>query len=167
MTTTATGLAVLAEVHWPEHADDTAPPIAGFVVSAFNPMVAEVARRCLGLAPPTPRTGIVLASTRGDTATARATTEAVTAGRRVPPLLFFQSNPNAVLGHIAALHGLIGPLVCTSPTGDPLTDALACADLLAADADLDAVLVIVADLAADPGETDHAHALLVTAMGAA
>ncbi|MGW5053893.1 beta-ketoacyl synthase chain length factor [Actinokineospora sp. NPDC004072] len=162
MTGTLDRVAVLAEARW---SGPDAPAIAGFVVSNFNPMVAEVARRCFAQRPPRPRTGVVLASVRGDTATAAAIAAAVAAGRRVPPLLFFQSNPNAVLGHIAARWGLIGPLVCASPTGEPLADALACAELLADEAD--EVLVITADLARTPDDTDQAHALLVTPVEAA
>ncbi|HEY0638897.1 MAG TPA: beta-ketoacyl synthase chain length factor [Pseudonocardiaceae bacterium] len=161
--------AVLARAEWPDRPADELPQIAGFVVSAFNPLVAEVAERCLrpvyGEPPADPargaRTGIVLASVRGDVTTARTVAEAVRTGSRVPPLLFFQSNPNAVLGYVAARWGLAGPVVCTAPTGDALDDGLSVAALLVEDGDAAEVLVIAADLAAGDGATDHAVAVLV------
>jgi hypothetical protein len=109
-------------------------------------------------------TAVVLASVRGDTATATAVADALRAGRRVPPLLFFQSNPNAVLGHITARWGLAGPVVCTSPGGDALADGLAVARLLLADGDATEVLVIAAELA-DDSDRDGATALLVGPAG--
>jgi Beta-ketoacyl synthase, N-terminal domain len=160
----------LARAEWP--GDDSAlPQIAGFVVSNFNPLVAEVAERCLrahyGTPPADPdrgaRTGVVLASVRGDVTTADAVADALREGRRVPPLLFFQSNPNAVVGFVTARWGLEGPVVCTSPVGDPLTDGLAVAELLLCDEAATEVLVIAADLATDDDDRDVAVAVLVTA----
>jgi hypothetical protein len=157
--TVPSGLTVLARAVWPATEGDALPPIAGFIVSAFNPLVAEVAERCLrahyGAPPADPEraetTAVVLASVRGDTATAAAVAAALAEGRRVPPLLFFQSNPNAVVGHITARWGLAGPVVCTSPAGDALADALAEAELLIVDGDATEVLVIVADLGSGAG----------------
>ncbi|HEX5405123.1 MAG TPA: beta-ketoacyl synthase chain length factor [Pseudonocardiaceae bacterium] len=170
--TRAPGPAVLARGEWPAGPDDqpgTLPQIAGFVVSAFNPLVAQAAERCLvaryGAAPADAeigaRTGVVLASVRGDTATADAVRAALLAGRRVPPLLFFQSNPNAVVGYVTARWGLAGPVACTSPAGDPLADGMAVAELLIADGAADQVLVIAAELATSDDETDRAVAALV------
>jgi hypothetical protein len=179
------GLRVLSYARWPQTEDDTLPQIAGFIVSSFNPLVAEVADRCLrnrnALRAPreagadddaaapnqttASRTALVLASVGGDRATAGALAEAVRTERRVPPLLFFQSNPNAVLGHIAARHRLTGPLVCISPPmeradGIPAA-ALVEADLLLRDGDADEVLLIAAEQGAAPGERDRAEAVLV------
>jgi hypothetical protein len=161
--TTDGGLVVLCKATWPT-AGDTAPtPVAGFVVSQFNPLVVQVADRCLaahyGSPPADPRTGVVLASVAGDTATADATSAAVRAGRKPAPLLFFQSNPNAVVGYVTARWDLRGPVVCTSPTGDPLTDAMTVAALLIDDGDATQVLVITAEL---DGDTGRADALLVS-----
>ncbi len=145
---------LLAEARWPEPGDPVEPPpIAGFVASTFSPLVAAVAERCLSRAGAIPLgTAIVLVTARGDLASARAVAEAVGAGRRISPLMFFQSVPNAVLGHVAARHGLDGPLICISPcTGDPLAEGLAETEHPA--------LVIVADQ--DP---DRAHAVLVQAL---
>jgi hypothetical protein len=158
---------VLARAEW--SVGDPLPQIAGFVVSNFNPLVAEVAERCLrahyGTAPADPvrgaTTGVVLASVRGDVTTADTVADALREGRRVPPLLFFQSNPNAVVGHVTARWGLAGPVVCTSPSGDPLADGLAVAALLIEDEAATEVLVIVADLATSADERDHAVAVLV------
>jgi 3-oxoacyl-(acyl-carrier-protein) synthase len=164
-------MVVLARGQWPESEDDELPPLAGFTASSFNPLVAEAAERCLraryGPAPgPEPtRTALLLASGSGDRATASAIDAAAASRRRVPPLLFFQSNPNAVLGHVAARWRLTGPVVATSPTTQPgpdgvPPDALELAALLLADGDADQVLVIAAEQAL-PGERDHAVALLL------
>lgn len=172
---TSRELTVLARGQWPDGPDDTPenlPRIAGFIVSEFNPLVAEAAERCLrarhGAAPADPAigatTGVVLASVRGDVTTTEAVHEALAAGRRVPPLLFFQSNPNAVVGHVTARWGLHGPVVCTSPVGDPLADGLAVAELLIADGAATEVLVIAAELAGNENERDHAVAVLVAGL---
>jgi len=179
------GLTVLARAEWPAGPDDTPatlPRIAGFIVSEFNPLVAQAAERCLrarhGDAPADPvvgaTTGVVLASVRGDVTTIEAVHEALAAGRRVPPLLFFQSNPNAVVGHVTARWGLRGPVVCTSPVGDPLADGMAVAELLIADGAATEVLVIAAEVAApndendendqNEDERDHAVAVLVAGL---
>ncbi|MFF1903734.1 beta-ketoacyl synthase N-terminal-like domain-containing protein [Kitasatospora sp. NPDC058218] len=167
-----TELRVLAEARWPEPGrHDPLPPIPGFTASSFNPLVAETAERCLrahhGTAPAPGRTALLLASAGGDRATARAIDDAAASGQRVPPLLFFQSNPNAVLGHIAARWGLTGPVVAISPAdsvpGRVPQDALDLAALLLADGDADQVLVIAAEQAEPAGGTDRAAAVLVTA----
>lgn len=164
----ATSLVELASANWPGTRGDELPPVAGFVTSAFSPLVAAVADLCLLRffpAPPAPsvygdRTAIVLASSTGDIATAAAVAEAVQAGTRVPPLLFYQSNHNAVAGHVAARWGLYGPVVCTMPGAaeDPgcprpltaaITEARACADLLIEDGAADAAMVIAANAHAD------------------
>ncbi len=156
---------LLAEARWPlDGVGEELPPIAGFVESAFSPLVAAVADLCLrgfyGAPPARPaegeRTAIVLTSATGDLATAAAVAAAVQAGRRVPPLLFYQSNPNAVAGYVAARWGLSGPVVCTMP-GRPepgtatdassraLAEARAAADVLIGDGDADAALLIAAN----------------------
>jgi len=168
-----TELTLLAKAHWPGPTDDGLPPIAGFTVSTFNPLVAEAAERCLsayyGPAPgPGPtRTALLLTSGSGDLATAAAIAAAsADTGRRMPPLLFFQSNPNAVLGHIAARWQLTGPVVATAPAtpaapGEVPADALDLAELLLDDGDADQVLLIAAEQAPEPHQ-DRAVALLLT-----
>lgn len=168
---------VLAEARWPTgSADDQLPEVAGFVESAFSPLVAALADLCLASyfgAPPTglaegERTAIVVASSTGDLATAAAVAAAVQAGRRVPPLLFYQSNPNAVAGYIAARWGLSGPVVCTMPGSAAADDdadsraraeALAFADILIESGDADAVLAIAAN--AYPGGATSGTATLI------
>lgn len=171
--------AVLAQARWPAgSAADDLPQIAGFVDSAFSPLVAMVADLCLcdfyGAPPAAPahgeRTAIVLASATGDLPTAAAVARAVQAGRRVPPLLFYQSNPNAVVGHVAARWGLSGPVVCTMPGDSPaaittdassraLAEARAAARLLIGDGDADAALVVAANAYLD-GSFDGAAELI-------
>jgi hypothetical protein len=163
------GLTVLARGQWPARPDDVLAPIPGFIVSSFSPLVAELAERCLqryfGARPADQargeRTAVLLASTTGDLATAAAVAAAVDAGRRVPPLLFYQSNPNAVVGHLTARWGLAGPVVCTSPAAGALADALQGAVLLVQDGDAAAVLVIVAELGRPGAGDDHGTAMLV------
>jgi 3-oxoacyl-(acyl-carrier-protein) synthase len=149
-----------AEARWPEAGDPAAPPpLAGFVVSSFSPLVAAVAERCLirgygdRTAAPA-RTAIVIVSPLGDVASAVHVAEAVDHRTRVGPLLFYQSVPNAVAGYVAARWGLAGPVVCTSPVGDELADGLAMAGLLLDDGDCDEALVVVV--------TGTARALLVS-----
>ncbi len=165
----AAGLTVLASARWPASSADVLPSIPGFVLSSFSPLVAELAERCLrwyfGERPADPargtHTAVLLASTSGDLATAAAVAGAVDAGRRVPPLLFYQSNPNAIVGHLTARWGLAGPVVCTSPAAAALPDALRGAARLIEDGDAAAVLVIVAEQEQPRGGQDRGTALLL------
>jgi hypothetical protein len=172
-------LHLLAWAHWPGPADVHLPVIPGFVESSFSPLVAAVADRCLGEYRPTTATGvpprwdetdadataIVLVTTYGDVATAAAVAAAVDSGRRVPALLFFQSVPNSVLGHIAARWGLLGPIVCVCPGEDPFVEAWSIVEPMLANGDAARVLVIVADQGFGPTRLDKAAALLVSAAG--
>lgn len=185
--TGATELRVLARSRWPERDGDTVTPVPAFVISSFNPLVVEAAERCLTRhygAPPASahepdraaRTALILASTGWDRGSARALAAAAGSGARVPPLLFFQSNPNAVLGHVAARWGLGGPVVCLGPppSGAPPAAGPTCEESLQAALDQAALvlgggeavdaLVIAAEQGRDPGEPDGAVALLVTAQ---
>jgi hypothetical protein len=172
--TTATAVRILARGGWPEPGDTELPPLAGFTASSFSPLVAVAAERCLRThlgpdrpVPPAPtRTALLLASSSGDRATARAIDTAAASGGRVPPLLFFQSNPNAVLGHLAARWQLTGPVVAVAPTtpavpGELPVDALELAALLLADGDADQVLVISAEQTEDRRCPDRAVAALL------
>ena len=167
---TSLDLEVLALARWPESVEDHAASltqIPGFVQSAFNPLVAAVAKRCLERSPESVprRTALVLVSASGDVATARELADAVKTGRRVAPLLFFQSNPNAVLGHVASRHGLDGPVVCLGPTpgdAEPRERAVAEAELLLLDDAADAVLVLLVEQGPDAApDADRAEALLL------
>jgi hypothetical protein len=156
------GPVVLARAGWPATADDTLRAIPGFVLSTFNPMVAEVADRCLRARygqPPVPDragvTALVLASARGDVTTIETAARDAAAGHRVSPLLFFQSNPNAVLGWIAARWDLTGPVLSIAPTGgDLLAAARAEAELLIADGEATDVLLLAAELDPDRAEAE-------------
>ncbi len=157
-------LVVLARSAWPTADHDPLPGLPGFIVSSFSPLAAELAERCLRQyfgSPPADtnraeQTAIVLASTTGDIATAVAVAQAVDQGRSVPPLLFYQSNANAVVGYVAARWGLAGPVVCTIPASDGLTDALEVATLLIEGGDAVAALVILADQRQQDGDTGTA-----------
>ena len=164
-------LRIVHGIHWPQSAGDVAPPLAGFTVSSYNPLVAAAAASCLRDRPAVPestRTALLLASHTGDRGTAQAISAAVAAGRPVPALLFFQSNPTAVLGHVAARWKLTGPVVAISRPARTIgltREVLAEAELLLRDADADEVLVIVAEQGRTPEEPDEAVAALVVLRG--
>jgi hypothetical protein len=160
---TSTGVyPVLATARWDGPDDGIPAPIPGFALSSFSPLVAHVAGRCLGrYGAPRPRTAVVLVSVHGDVATAAAVAQAVDGGRRVAPLLFFQSVPNSVAGHVAARWRLTGPVVCLSPIGEPMADGLAQARELIEDGDADAALVVVVTQGSVDGGRDTARAVLV------
>jgi hypothetical protein len=159
------GLAVSSSASWPETgADGEAPALAGFIESTFSPLIAEVAERALRRRDQ-PRaasavTAIVIVTNLGDVTSAIRVATAVDAGRRVSPLLFFQSVPNAVAGYIAARWQLTGPVVCVSGTSAGMDVAA----LLIDDGDAEDVLIVRHDLAVtDGGESDRAAAVVVTA----
>lgn len=160
----AAGLTVLSCASWPEtDADSEVPALAGFIESAFSPLIAEVAKRALHRRDQ-PRaagtiTAIVLVTNRGDVTSAIRVAAAVDAGDRVSPLLFFQSVPNAVAGYVAARWQLTGPVVCVSGTSAAMTVAAQ----LIEDADAHDVLIVRVDLAVTQGgDSDLAAAVLVT-----
>ncbi len=160
------GVSVRAVARWPESEGDGRPPgIPGFVPSPFGPLAAAAAERCLRRhrdPDGTPaRTAIVVVSVHGDLATSEAVAAAVDAGSRVQPMLFFQSVPNSIAGHIAARSRLTGPISCISPVGAPVEDGLAAAALLFADLDADEALVLVVEQGHPGGAADHALAILV------
>lgn len=158
---TAAGLSVASSASWPEtDADSEVTPLPGFIESTFSPLIAEVAGRALHRrdhATPGAVTAIVLVTALGDVTSAARVAAAVDAGRRVPPLLFFQSVPNAVAGYLAARWHLTGPVVCVSGT----SAGLEVAALLIDDADADEALVVRVDVSVT-GDGDRAAAILVT-----
>jgi hypothetical protein len=167
-------LVVLARSAWPATPPAALPAVPGFIVSSFSPLAAHLAELCLlryfGCPPADParggQTAVVLASTTGDVATAAAVASAVDRGRPVPPLLFYQSNPNAVVGHVAARWGLEGPVTCTIPARRGLADALDSAAILIEGAEAQAALVILADQGRPRGDgaaatEDSGTALLI------
>jgi hypothetical protein len=157
------GLMVTSSAAWPEtDADSEVTAIAGFIESNFSPLLAHVAERALtGRARPQAPgavTAIVMVTALGDVTSAARVAAAVDAGQRVPPLLFFQSVPNAVAGYLAARWRLTGPVVCVSGARAGLDVAA----LLIDDADADEALVVSVDLAVTDGAQDRAAAILVT-----
>jgi hypothetical protein len=144
----AVGLTVLSSASWPEtEADGEPPALAGWVLRG----------RDRSLEPGTV-TAIVIVTTLGDVTCATRVAATVDAGRRVPPLLFFQSVPNSVAGYVAARWHLTGPVVCVTGT----TAGVEVAALLIEDADADAALVVWVDVALSHGDRDCAAAILVT-----
>ncbi len=175
---TASRPVIRHEYRWPAGAHEQLPVLPGFVLSSFSPLVAAAADGCLSeyYAQPSvsatsrQRTAVLLVSRSGDLASADHVSRTVNEGRRLGPLFFFQSVPNSVIGQIAAHWGLGGPVVCISPVGDPLADAMTEAALLLEDGDADEVLVIILEQAATGAQaggetgdepTDRAHALVL------
>jgi hypothetical protein len=156
------GLAVSAAASWPEPDDDReVRPLAGFIVSTFSPLLAQVAERALGRRgerPPGLVTAMVIVTALGDVTSAADVAATVDAGGRVGPLMFFQAVPNTVVGYVAARWGLTGPVTCVGDIGAGL-DA---ARLLIDDADADEALVVWVSQALTGEDTDQAAAVLVT-----
>lgn len=142
-------MVVLATGRWPEPGDDVPPGVPGFVDSAFSPMVAAAAERCLErVGTAGALTGIVIESA-GDRVSADRVRQLVAVGKRVGPLQFFQSVPNSIAGWIAAKWDLRGPVVCVTDCG--LDEAA----LLIGDGDAELVLVVRV-------EADEASAQIVS-----
>ena len=159
----AAGLTVSSSASWPEtDADGEVTALAGFVESNFSPLLAEVAGRALRRrAQPQAAgkvTAVVMVTALGDVTSATRVAAAVDSGKRVSPLMFFQSVPNAVAGYLAARWHLTGPVVCVSGTSAGLDMAA----LLIDDADADEALVVRVDLAVTDRDRDRAAAILVT-----
>ncbi|MFE1101161.1 hypothetical protein ACFW4K_11620 [Nocardiopsis alba] len=164
------GWRVLARADWPEEGETAPlPSVPGFMGSRLVPLTVHVAGLCLGRAygrsPATPerseRTGVLLVTARGDVENGIAIARAVDGGRRASPLLFFQSIPNSVLGHITGKWGLGGPVLCTSPAGDPWAEALEICRGLIESGDADEILAITAEQGCLEGESDTARARLL------
>jgi hypothetical protein len=161
----AAGLTVSSSASWPEtDADSQVTALAGFIESNFSPLLAEVAGRALRRRGKPQAAGkvtaVVMVTALGDVTSATRVAAAVDAGKRVPPLMFFQSVPNAVAGYLAARWHLTGPVVCVSGT----SAGLDLAALLIDDADADEALVVRVDLAVTRGDEDRGAAILVTGL---
>ena len=157
------GLTVTSSAAWPETgADGEVTAIAGFIESSFSPLLAEAAARALRRRAKPPGAGnviaIVMVTALGDVTSAVRVAAAVDAGKRVSPLLFYQSVPNAVAGYLAVRWQLTGPVVCVSGTRAGMDVAA----LLIEDADADEVLVVRVDVAVTEGDRDCAAAVLLT-----
>ncbi|WP_371666588.1 hypothetical protein OG985_46520 [Streptomyces sp. NBC_00289] len=163
----AAGLTVVARGQAPVP-DEPLPGLRGFTGSSFSAVAAAAATACLtGRAPDEPsggtRTAVLLVSVLGDVSTAQAVASAVDRGERISPQLFFMSVPNSVIGHISARWGLTGPVICTSPIGQPLAEGMQLAAQLVKDGESDHSLLILIDPVNGTGEPYEAAAFLLTA----
>lgn len=146
---------VLAEARVEGPAD--LPPVPGFIESDFNPLLYHVAGTCLaGRQFDGGRIAILLGSLMGDSTTTDLASRLLVDGQVHNALLFMQATSNSVLGHLSREFGITGPLMSLSTTGDEL---MATAELLLADPDLDAVLVLSVELVPNP-RTALAYELL-------
>ncbi|PRY38831.1 beta-ketoacyl synthase N-terminal-like domain-containing protein [Umezawaea tangerina] len=153
----------------------SAEPLPGFIESTFSPLVNAVAHRCLVEHPGDgTRTAVVLGSVVGDATTTDLASTLMVGGQVGNPLLFMQATPNAVLGYLSKEFGITGPLVALSATADLGFELLDAAAVLLDDPELDRVLVVGVELAANdrataalreldvpPPTEDYAVALLV------
>ncbi|MEU2212282.1 hypothetical protein AB0B95_18490 [Streptomyces hygroscopicus] len=148
-------------------ADASAPPVAGFVESAFSPLVHQAVQRCLTARPGDgSRTAMVLASTMGDATTLDLGSRLLAGGQPHNPLLFMQSTANAVLGRLSREFAVTGPLLSLSTLADPAAELLATAELLLEDEELDRVVLIGVELTGTE-RTAAAHRALRTGPPAA
>ncbi|WP_327031019.1 hypothetical protein OG989_16550 [Micromonospora sp. NBC_01740] len=144
-------------------ADDPRGPVRsrdydlpGFVESRFSPLVHEAAQLCLGKPGAShaddwrESTAMLLVGTFGDAVTADTASTRLLAGLVHNPLLFYQSVPTSVLGHLAREYGITGEISCLSVDRDVCAPALAAAELILHDGDMRQVLVIGVELAATP-----------------
>lgn len=150
----------------------TLEPVPGFIESNFNPLVYHAAVECLyGREFDGSRLAVVLCSLVGDSTTTGLASKLLVEGQVHNAILFMQATANAVLGYLSREFDLTGPLLSMSIVDD---DPLDTAELLLADPELDAVLLLTVELAADertaaayrllgrtPPTTDGASALLL------
>jgi hypothetical protein len=110
-------------------------PVPKFVESSFNPLISFAVRGALSVTgePPAADTGMVLASSFGDTVTADTASRRLAAGRPVNPLLFYQSIPNSILGHLGCELAMTGPIICFSAASRLLSEGLAVAESVLAE----------------------------------
>ena len=122
-------------------------PVPGFIESAFNPLVYHAAVECLrGRKFDGSRLAVVVSSLIGDSVTTGLASRLLADGQVHNAILFMQATSNAVLGYLSRELDLTGPLLSMSTVdGDPLDTA----ELLLADPELDAVLLLTVELAAD------------------
>lgn len=125
------------------------PSVSGFITSRFNPLVNEVARRCLANVNDItgPGTLLLMGTVFGDTTTSDTASRNLVAGEVHNPLLFFQSVPTTILGYIAHEFGITGPIVCISASTNPAGTLRAMAELYLLDDEIRRVLMIEVELA--------------------
>jgi len=120
-----------------------ADPVPGFVESTFNPLIHEVARRCLAERPGDgTRTALLLGSTVGDSGTTDLASRLMIGGQVSNPLLFMQATANAILGYLSKEFGITGPLIAMSALTDLGSALLDTANVLLDDEELDRVLIV-------------------------
>lgn len=137
--------------------------------STFGPVVLDVGGRCLAAhfgRPPAPyvdggRTAILIVSRYGDVQSTAAAAYRVDRGEPAGAQLYYEAEPVAVAGQLAAEWGLRGPVLCVSPAAEPVVQCLQVVSLLVGDGDADQALVILAEQAAVNGGRDHALAALI------
>jgi hypothetical protein len=133
------------------------PPVPGFAISRFSPLVWQVVRRCLGtpggeddlIGKSGAGTAIVLGTIFGDTTTGDTHTRRLIAGQVHNPVLFFQSVTTSVLGYVGREYGISGPVTCLSAAVGLDEQLLTAADLLLIDDEVEQVLVVGVELAGE------------------
>jgi len=123
------------------------PSVPRFVESNFPLAVSQVVSQVKGRRPPAEQVGFVLATSFGDVTTTDVASRRMAEGRPHNPLLFYQSIPNSILGHLSKGTNFTGPLSCVSAADLLLTQALTVAELTLEEGSADQILLIGVDLA--------------------
>jgi hypothetical protein len=122
-------------------------PVPGFIESEFNPLIYHAAVECLrGREFDGSRVAVVVSSLIGDATTTGLASRLLVDGQVHNAILFMQATANAVLGFLSRELALTGSLFSMSTVDD---DPLDTAELLLTDPELDAVLLLTVELAAD------------------
>jgi Beta-ketoacyl synthase, N-terminal domain len=123
------------------------PPVPRFVESSFPRLIAYAVDQVTAALDEGGTTGFVLATAFGDVTTADVASRRLVGGQAHNPLLFYQSIPNSILGHLSKASHLTGPLCCLSAPAMLLTHALVTAELTLMEGAADRILIVGVDLA--------------------
>jgi len=141
-------LAITSAVFLGEPWKDHPGAVSGFIESSFNPMVYECVRRHVssGAIRRADRTAIVLGSAFGDATTADVASRNLIAGKSRNPLLFFQSVPNSIMGHLAREYGFTGMISCITYSGNALQSMLQLAELYFNDPEIEQIVLVATEV---------------------
>jgi len=133
-----------------QYCDDSLKPLRGFVRSNFNPLVYHSAVRAYEKAQLEPlsaeRKGILLGSLFTDAITEEESMKDLVQGKRLSPIMFPQSVPNAIVSVIAKQLEIHGPMSCVSVSRNSIFQLLDQASIWLDDDDVDVVLITFCDV---------------------
>ena len=148
-------------LNWQEAGPTDAPPVPGFIESAFNPLVYAVIRRLFDLEAFSAgeQTSLLLGSLFGDATTNDLASKQLIQGKPDNPLLFYQSVMNSIVGYITREMGITGTTLCTTSFGNMTSALLEQAELLLASGDARQVIIVGAEVSGSV-KTDKTWSLL-------